>query len=59
MKKQLALAIGTVLAAGAAQSALAGFPTLYGKLNVSVNKYDLEKNNFAVGTPADGSTPAV
>jgi len=59
MKKQLALAIGTILAAGTAQSALAGFPTLYGKLNVSLNKYDLEKNDFAVGTAANGSTPAV
>lgn len=34
------------LTIGAADSALAGFPTIYGKINVTANKYDLEKLSF-------------
>lgn len=30
----------------------AGFPTLYGKINISAQKYDFEKLNFAPITPA-------
>jgi len=51
MKRTLALAIAAASVA-TAPSALAGFPTVYGKINVSANKYDLEKVDFAKVTPA-------
>lgn len=35
-----------------AQQAAAGFPTLYGKVFLTANSYDLEKNNFALTAPA-------
>jgi predicted porin len=51
MKRTLALAIAAATVT-TAPSALAGFPTLYGKINVSANQYDLEKIDFAPVTPA-------
>lgn len=38
------------LAALISVNASAGFPTLYGKVYLSLNEYDLEKNNFAPAT---------
>jgi predicted porin len=35
----------------ASQQAAAGFPTLYGKIFVSANAYNLEKNDFALTAP--------
>lgn len=55
MKRTIALAVAAA-AVTTAPSALAGFPTLYGKINVSANQYDLEKVDFAAVTPA--TTPA-
>ena len=46
--KFLPLAIGAFISA----TASAGFPTLYGKVFLTANSYDLEKNNFAAVTPA-------
>lgn len=51
MKRTLALAIAAA-SVTAAPAALAGFPTLYGKINVSANQYDLEKIDFAPVDPA-------
>ena len=42
-RNSLAAAVGVVLSS----HALAGFPTLYGKINLTTNQYDLEKINFA------------
>ncbi|WP_039911971.1 porin [Cellvibrio mixtus] len=39
----LALLVGTALSA----NAFAGFPTLYGKIHLTANQYDLEKIDFA------------
>jgi len=52
--KLLPLAVGALISA----TASAGFPTVYGKIFVTANTYDLEKNNFAVATPAAGTTAA-
>ncbi|MET0355173.1 MAG: porin [Cellvibrio sp.] len=55
--KLLPLALGTLISANAS----AGFPTLYGKVFLTANVYDLEKNNFAA-TPAvaaTATTPAI
>lgn len=46
-RNSLAAAVGLVLSS----QALAGFPTLYGKIHLTANQYDLEKINF----PASGS----
>lgn len=43
--------LGAGLVLGAATPAFAGFPTLYGKINVSANQYDLEKIDFAQRSP--------
>lgn len=40
------------LIALSSQQATAGFPTLYGKVFLTANSYDLEKNNFALTAPA-------
>lgn len=50
--KLLPLAVGALISANAS----AGFPTLYGKIFLTANVYDLEKNDFAAVTPA--TTPA-
>jgi predicted porin len=55
MKRTLALAIAAA-SVTTAPAALAGFPTVYGKINVSANQYDLEKIDFAAVDPA--TTPA-
>lgn len=44
----LATAIGIALST----NAFAGFPTLYGKIHLTANQYDLEKINFPQVTPA-------
>lgn len=44
--------MGAGIALGAISPAFAGFPTVYGKINVSANQYDLEKIDFAEKTPA-------
>ncbi|HEY6528792.1 MAG TPA: porin [Cellvibrionaceae bacterium] len=61
--KHFALKLVYLAFAGlASQQASAGFPTLYGKIFVTANSYDLEKNNFALTAPAattykhDGAT---
>lgn len=46
-RNSLAAAVGLVLSS----QALAGFPTLYGKIHLTANQYDLEKIDF----PASGS----
>ncbi|HMW48644.1 MAG TPA: porin [Cellvibrionaceae bacterium] len=43
------------LIALSSQQAAAGFPTLYGKILLTANSYDLEKNNFAL-TAAGATT---
>ncbi|HEY8941460.1 MAG TPA: hypothetical protein VIM59_14770, partial [Cellvibrio sp.] len=48
----LALIIGAALSA----NAFAGFPTLYGKIHLTANQYDLEKINFPTATPVTGAT---
>lgn len=53
MKRPVLLALTASLAATGAAPALAGFPTVYGKINVSANQYDLEKIDFAPGTAAN------
>lgn len=53
MKRQLLTAVIASLTVGATGSALAGFPTVYGKINVTLNKYDLERLDFA----ASGTGP--
>ena len=50
--KLLPLAVGALISA----TASAGFPTLYGKVFLTANAYDFEKNDFAAVTPA--TTPA-
>ena len=45
--KLLPLAVGALISANAS----AGFPTLYGKVFLTANSYDLEKNNFALTAP--------
>ena len=47
-RSALAAALGLALSA----NTFAGFPTLYGKVYLTANQYDLEKNNF----PASGSS---
>ncbi|MET0379825.1 MAG: porin [Spongiibacteraceae bacterium] len=49
MKRKLLTAVIASLTIGATSSALAGFPTVYGKVNVTLNKYDLEKLSAATG----------
>lgn len=49
--KLLPAALATLISANAS----AGFPTLYGKVFLSLNEYDLEKNKFA-GTAHTGGT---
>lgn len=46
-RNALTAAVGIVLSA----NAFAGFPTLYGKIFVTANQYDLEKLNFDPTTP--------
>lgn len=46
--KLLPLALGALVST----SASAGFPTLYGKVFLTLNSYDLEKNNFDLTAPA-------
>lgn len=43
----LAAVIGLTIAA----PSFAGFPTLYGKVYLTANQYDLEKNNFSLTAP--------
>lgn len=58
MKRKLPLILTAGLALTAADHAAAGFPTLYGKINVTANKYDLEKLDFPVDKAAgsEGTT---
>src|SRR5687768_1080783 len=42
-RNSLAVAVGIALST----NALAGFPTLYGKIHLTANQYDLEKIDFA------------
>jgi predicted porin len=49
MKRKLLTALIASLGVGATSSALAGYPTVYGKINVTLNKYDLEKLSAATG----------
>jgi predicted porin len=54
--KHFALKLVYLAFAGlASQQASAGFPTLYGKIFVTANSYDLEKNNFPL-TAAGATT---
>ena len=39
------------VAATISAPAFAGFPTLYGKIHLTANQYDLEKNDFALTAP--------
>lgn len=40
-----------LLVASLSAPAFAGFPTLYGKIHLTANQYDLEKNDFALTAP--------
>jgi len=46
-RNALTVAVGVALSA----NAFAGFPTLYGKIHLTANQYDLEKLNFNPTTP--------
>lgn len=46
-RNALSIAVGFALSA----NALAGFPTLYGKIHLTANQYDLEKLDFSTTTP--------
>lgn len=46
-RNALTAAVGLVLSA----NALAGFPTLYGKIYLTAGQYDLEKNDFPLTAP--------
>ena len=56
MKRKLSFIITAGLALTGANQALAGFPTIYGKINVTANNYDLEKLNFPVDKAAGVTT---
>lgn len=43
--------LGLVIGAALSTNALAGFPTLYGKIYLTTNQYDLEKLNFDLTAP--------
>jgi predicted porin len=58
MKHPLLLALSASVAAIGAAPALAGFPTVYGKINVSANQYKLEKIDFAGTSPNFSATGA-
>ncbi|NPU93031.1 MAG: porin [Gammaproteobacteria bacterium] len=58
MKRPVLLALSASLAAAGATPALAGFPTVYGKINVSANQYDFEKIDFAGTSPNFSATGA-
>lgn len=58
MKHPSLLALSASLAAIGAAPALAGFPTVYGKINVSANQYKLEKIDFAGTSPNFSATGA-
>lgn len=55
MKHTLLTALIAAQTALGASHALAGFPTIYGKINLTLNKYDLEKLSF----PNSAATDAV
>lgn len=44
-------ALATVIGITVASPSFAGFPTLYGKIYLTANQYDLEKNNFSLTAP--------
>lgn len=46
-RNSIAILIATAISA----PAFAGFPTLYGKIHLTANQYDLEKNDFALTAP--------
>src|SRR6187402_161007 len=46
-RSALTVAVGIALSS----NAFAGFPTLYGKIHLTANQYDLEKIDFAQVTP--------
>jgi len=47
MKRKLLPAVIAATALTGTTQALAGYPTVYGKVNVTLNQYDLERINFA------------
>src|SRR6187402_2526276 len=51
-------ALGAAIGLALSAHAFAGFPTLYGKLQLTAGQYDFEKLNFAQKTPATPTTPA-
>jgi predicted porin len=51
-------ALATITGAALSTNALAGFPTLYGKIYVTTNQYDLEKIDFAPTTTGFSHTGA-
>ncbi len=51
-------ALATITGAALSTHALAGFPTLYGKIYVTANQYDLEKIDFAPTTTGFNHTGA-
>lgn len=51
MKHPVLLALSAAIAATITSPASAGYPTIYGKINVSANQYDLEKINFGGTSP--------
>lgn len=58
MKRSFLLGLAASIAASGAPSAFAGFPTVYGKINVSASQYDLEKIDFAGTSPNFSATGA-
>jgi predicted porin len=47
-KKLLPATLGLLIST----NAFAGFPTIYGKIDLTLNQYDLEKNDFVAGATA-------
>jgi predicted porin len=41
-------ALAVIIGASLSANVFAGFPTLYGKIHLTANQYDLEKNDFAL-----------
>jgi predicted porin len=48
-------ALAVIIGASLSANVFAGFPTLYGKIHLTANQYDLEKNDFAL-TAAGATT---
>ena len=51
MKRSFLLGLAASIAASGAPPAFAGFPTVYGKINVSASQYDLDRKLWSIAGP--------